>query len=901
MGHKAIVAIWDACELKTLRILPENQKGSVTALCFSNNTLLLAVASLDEDHTVSVYNWKHRILVSRTHAGSGRVFDFCFSENDSYLLSCGVKFIKIWDIRTRYMPCSKPCLKELGDLQTFLCCTYFNMVPIIGSIDGSLYVLVNNGEYLQKNIKAHDGELTSMVVSNDKKQLATGGKDGLIRLWNTTFDCIKEISLETVLSYRGPRVRSIHFNRENTTLLVGTRTSEIIEINIRSGTLTNARPILQGHGHRELWGLTTHPKKDEFITTGDDGTLRIWDSKNFTMLKKINIDAPSRAVAYSADGTLIAIGFGNGSRSKNKLSTKDGAFTILNTSDNKIIHEGKDSNEPIRVLKFSNDGKLLAVGSEDSKIYIYNVKDKFSRRAIISSHKAPVLNLDFTVDSQFLMSIDSTHRIYYSETSSGINVPSPAALRDEKWSTWSSPVGWPVQGFWKNQPEGTFPSCLQKSWSGMLLACGNTSGRIFLSHNPCINEAGYVDDFSHSGNVSRVSWTSGDSYLISIGSTDHTIMQWKCLYDNARESGEEGGLSCDDSDLETIGGKEFIYKSKPSNENAIANPQWVTNIAPPSDILDDDETVPQVIPLIDFLHGPRISDCRQSFGYNEDGNVLFSSAACCIVYDRDKHSQNIFTENFGPIVCLDIDSTGRIGASGNCSKYTQINLWDARTAKNLQIHKNVHKNGIISLKFSSSSDLLVSLGHDEMNSVILFKSPSKRWNDSFVLATTGVSFSKMIWTLYAENNEYPIVVGGNRRIYFLRTTGKSMERIRGTFGRRRKLQPILCGVVAISTKNGHGDNSILTGTTSGHIYVWVGRSISSVISAHDSSICCISTCRKGYATGGKDGFIKIWSEELKLIYAFNVQSFDPLPLFLPCHSIKANLTNSRLLIGIIII
>ncbi len=44
---------------------------------------------------------------------------------------------------------------------------------------------------------------------------------------------------------------------------------------------------------------------------------------------------------------------------------------------------GKDSNEPIRVVKFTPDSHFLAVGSEDSNIYIYNVRDAFSKKVCV--------------------------------------------------------------------------------------------------------------------------------------------------------------------------------------------------------------------------------------------------------------------------------------------------------------------------------------------------------------------------------------------------------------------------------------------------------------------------------------------------------------------------------------
>ncbi len=56
--------------------------------------------------------------------------------------------------------------------------------------------------------------------------------------------------------------------------MVGTKESEFIEINEKTGALLQ---ITCGHGEGELWGLTTHPSAEKFVTASDDGTVRMWD------------------------------------------------------------------------------------------------------------------------------------------------------------------------------------------------------------------------------------------------------------------------------------------------------------------------------------------------------------------------------------------------------------------------------------------------------------------------------------------------------------------------------------------------------------------------------------------------------------------------------------------------
>jgi hypothetical protein len=60
----------------------------------------------------------------------------------------------------------------------------------------------------------------------------------------------------------------------------------------------------------EVCGLAAHPIRDEFVTVGDDATLRVYDLNTHRLLRMTRLAGPSRCVAYSPDGTRLAIGMG---------------------------------------------------------------------------------------------------------------------------------------------------------------------------------------------------------------------------------------------------------------------------------------------------------------------------------------------------------------------------------------------------------------------------------------------------------------------------------------------------------------------------------------------------------------------------------------------------------------
>jgi microtubule-associated protein-like 6 len=893
MGHKPFVAVWDSITCKTLKKITDPQLNAISALAFSKSSKLLAMCSLDKDHSISVIDWQRDFAVSRIYAGANHILSLSFSDDDNEIVACGIKCIKFWkNCQTREPTMIKANFGEIGKRQKFLCSEYFAGMATIGCGDGNLYVFSEGA--LRHVVKSHDSSVLAMDVSQDQEKLVTGGKDGVVRIWNHAYECIKEITVDSCITSQCNRVRSVCFSEDANSLVIGTRGAEIFEVSTKMGQLIGGKPLVSGHGTRELWGLSAHPTKEEFATSGDDATIRIWDTKSCSIIKTVKVDTASRAIAYSPSGKYLAVGFGYGKKAKGK-APKEGAFAVLTSGEMKMVHEGKDSNEPIRVVRFSPDSNYLAVGSEDSCIYIYNCRDRFTRRSTISCHKSPIQSVDFNKDGTFVQSVDLTKRLCFSEVATGKHITSPATLRDEKWSTWSSSVGWPVQGMWMCQPAGVEPVTTQRSWGGALLATGNTAGRLFVTHYPCQDRAGFVGSVGHSGPIAQVAWVAGDGVIISIGVKDFSILQWKCIYDTTRESGDEGGISCEDSDVNRTGGHEFKIAKKKKVTNFSSTKPWQSTIYPPSDVKENDSNVPSTRMDLDFVHGIRIGDCRQVVRYNEDGNLVYIVVSMGVIYARDEQKQTVYMGHTKPLISIDVDATGKIAATGELADIPEIHIWDARTAQHISTFKECHRVGVSSLSFSPSGEYLVSLGQDAMNSVVVMRSPSKRWIDGCVQSCTSVSSSKMFWCMHVgEQNDYPIIVGGKGTIFFFRTSGKTLERIRGVFGKSRKLQPILC---AVATNNPAGERTILTGTVTGHIYSWVKQRVVDTITAHDAPIYAIAKLWQGYATGGKDGLVKLWTSELQLLHTYNIMTFSPQPSMTSCHSVRVNMIGSKMVIS----
>ena len=105
---------------------------------------------------------------------------------------------------------------------------------------------------------------------------------------------------------------------------MGTKGSEIFEFDMSTedSWKTRRRIITQGHSAgyddkrriqtSELWGLTTHPFLPQFVSAGDDKTLRVYDMYQRRQIAVRNVSSKVRSAAYSPDGKFIAAGFFGG-------------------------------------------------------------------------------------------------------------------------------------------------------------------------------------------------------------------------------------------------------------------------------------------------------------------------------------------------------------------------------------------------------------------------------------------------------------------------------------------------------------------------------------------------------------------------------------------------------------
>jgi WD40 repeat protein/Ca2+-binding EF-hand superfamily protein len=888
MGRVPSISVWNPTTMETKCVLQGFHRRAVSLLAFSNDGKLLASVGHDDEHSLAIYDWENQTIKAHARSTSSKVLALDFMPDGRGLITVGVGHVKFWTLRGRNLTCKRGLLGKKGNVQPLLCIGWAGNSPIIGTADGHLYRF--QGRQLQVAIKAHERSVNALYSCNEG--LCSGGKDGMVRLWTTSLECTVEVDM-AVLGAFNPCVRSVCWNPDSNKILIGTRGSEIFEVSASDGSnLHGTGALLQGHCAYELWGLAVHPINPEYCTVGDDKTVRVWDIATRKLLRMAKLDTYARSCAYSPDGTKLAVGLGGtiAGRGKQKF---DGKFVILHPDDLELIHEARDSKKWIQELKFSSDGNTLAVGSRDNKIYLYDVGNGFAIKATISKHNSFISHLDFSADSQYVQSNCGAYELLFHEADTGMHIPAASRLKDVRWGTWTCTLGWAVQGAWPQAQDGTVINACDRSASGQTLATADAFGRLKLYRYPCLTaDASSKCYRGHSANIRQVRWAGGDSHLISVGGTDRCIFQWVHDDDEVgaedRETAEVAGESGEDSDVE-VGDEEIDVTE--DLEDFMAVKPWISAVVPPTNAPEGSLEPPPVELELEFVHGYQAQTASNNLRYNALGEVVFHAAGMGIVYNRQQHGQRFFRLHDDDIACLDVSVDGSLVATGQKGAQPQVRVWDSSTCLQVACLPKFHRRGITSVAFSPDKRMVVSVGADVNHTVAVWRSASGEWFDAMLLACECGDQQKVLFARFtgipSGQSKYKIVTGGVQHIKFWTLENRTIKGDRGVFGQMGKVQPMLCAATAALAVQGRG--GVVSGSVSGHMYVWDGRNLVKAIKAHARSCSALYACAAGVVSGGKDGLVKLWDTSLGFLQMYDLMEAAVPPYMAAVRSVSVRM------------
>ncbi|XP_071079314.1 echinoderm microtubule-associated protein-like 2 isoform X12 [Haliotis cracherodii] len=517
---KPHIRIWDSVSLNTLNVIGLGDfDRAVCCVSFSKLDGGLHLVAVDDanEHVISVWDLSrdkpHKITETKSSTEPVLAVEYHPQEKNS-IVSCGKSQITFWTVEGGSLA-KKQGIFDKHDKPKYVLCLAFadNGDVISGDSNGNIFIWGKGSNRISQAVTgAHDGGVFSVCVMKDGSILSGGGKDRKVIQWDSAY---KKTGLETEIPEVFGPVRTLGQGKGNL-ILVGTTRNSVLQ-----GTLDlKLNPIVQGHMD-ELWGLATHPTQHQFLTCGSDKHIYLWDSMSHSVIWCKEITDPAHSCSFHPNGSVAAIG------------THAARWLIVDLATREMVSVHSDGSEQIETIKYSPDGSYIAIGSRDNYIYVYQVSDggrKYSKVGRCSGHSSFITHVDWSEDSQYLVSNSGDYEVLYWTVSSCKQVTTPASVRDTQWATQDCTLGFSVAGIWPDGADGTDINNCTRSHKQHLAATGDDFGKVNLFKYPsCQPKSSSHVYKGHSSHVTDVGFLFDDSRLISTGGRDMSIIQWEVI------------------------------------------------------------------------------------------------------------------------------------------------------------------------------------------------------------------------------------------------------------------------------------------------------------------------------------------------------------------------------------
>ncbi|KAH9967795.1 hypothetical protein BJV74DRAFT_868775 [Russula compacta] len=257
-------------------------------------------------------------------------------------------------------------------------------VAAAGSGGTAMVFSVTMGETLF-NLSGHMGSVRAIAYGPKGKRIATGCDDRRLRI----FEAEKGSLLFKPFELHSDWIRSLAWSPDGQRIVTGSDDKKVKVVIVETGQ------VIYDTGFHSDWVRTVLFTTEFFISCSDDRTVRIYDASTGAASGEEWVTGQTdyiRAIAISPDKEILAAG------------SDDCSIMLYNMDTRSTINQTiRGHSRAITSLSFSEDGKLLASGSEDQTVRLWDARTGKKICDPLYGHTSPVNSVKFSPDTKQLV------------------------------------------------------------------------------------------------------------------------------------------------------------------------------------------------------------------------------------------------------------------------------------------------------------------------------------------------------------------------------------------------------------------------------------------------------------------------------------------------------------------
>ncbi len=260
----------------------------------------------------------------------------------------------------------------------------YNGNPYDADVYSGLYAALNEfSDPITQGLSGHNKEVYSIEASPIEDAIFTGGTKGRILKW--TFD-EETVQSEVIVSSRGPSTAEIN------DMAISPNGSWLVVAG-KFGDKDNTYLEVYNLGNKEVRNIDGIRDHSAAVTLSPDNQTIYYIDNDGKAIGKVGLNGNNQSIIHTSPTEMKDIDLSHDGSVIASIGT-NAKVVLLKTNGDlvKEIQEGFG----LESVKYSPDGKYLAVGDDSGNIYLYSTSD-YNRIKVFTDHEGSVEDLDFNL------------------------------------------------------------------------------------------------------------------------------------------------------------------------------------------------------------------------------------------------------------------------------------------------------------------------------------------------------------------------------------------------------------------------------------------------------------------------------------------------------------------------